>query len=299
FAREEAGLLVRPAAEVPGPATRAVERSLRERGASFLSEVAADAGLPEDEALRALFELVWVGRVTNDTLGGIREPERARGRRRARGRHPLYGRWSMVPPPVEDAAERATAWAARLLASYGVVAREMAAAAEVPTPWPLVADALATLEARGEVRRGYFVRGLSGVQYAATGAVDRLRRRSSSGGLRLVAASDPANAYGPLLPLPAERPYRLARVPGNWLVVRDGVPLLAVEGRGRRLVPLSDGVEDALPMLAELARASSRGRMAVERWDADPVVASEGAELLARAGFVRGPRQMTYRAPVA
>src|ERR671919_273531 len=106
----------------PAPARGGVvvEEVLRTRGASFLSEVASAAEIPEREALTALFELVWAGRVTNDALVGIIEPPRTRRRSRGAPRMPLYGRWSLLPEPEEDPTLRAEVWGERLLESYGV-----------------------------------------------------------------------------------------------------------------------------------------------------------------------------------
>ena len=295
--REGAARLLRPPVPARGGAAL-VEEILRSRGASFLSEVASEADIPEREALSALFDLVWAGRVTNDALAGIQEPRRARRGSRGSPRLPLYGRWSLLPEPEEDPTLLAEAWAERLLEAYGVVARETASAAEVPVPWPLLVDALVTMEAQGRARRGYFVRGLSGVQFAVPSAVDRLRR-PASGKLRTVAASDPANAVGPIVPPAADVPLRVARVPGSWLVLTGGRPVLAVEGRGRRILPLSSmGLEDALAALPELAGRWSRGRLVVERWGDEPVLGSEGEALLRARGFAAGPRRMTYRAPL-
>ncbi|MGH2723771.1 MAG: DEAD/DEAH box helicase [Actinomycetota bacterium] len=296
--RSEAVPLLRQGPVPDGEAPSAVLEVLAGRGASFLSEVAGAAGLGEREALDALFELVWAGRVTNDALAGLEEPAPPRGNGRHRTpRMPLYARWSVLPEPDPDPSGRAEAWARRLLGAFGVATREMATAAEVPVPWAVVADALTTLEARGEVRRGYFVRGLSGIQFALPVAVERLRRRGS-GRLRLVAAADPANPYGRLLPLAGDRPHRLHRVPGSWLVVSGGEPVLAVEGRGRRLVPLARArLQEAVSLLSVLAPMSPGGKVTVERWDGHPVGSTEGADILAAAGFARGPRRMSYRAP--
>jgi ATP-dependent Lhr-like helicase len=174
----------------------------------------------------------------------------------------------------------------------------MAAAVECPVPWPLLRDRLGDLEAAGKVRRGYFVRGLSGIQYALPEAVERLRRTPSERAT-LIAAADPANAYGGLLPIPADKPYRVHRVPGSWLVMKAGRPLLAVEGGGRKLHRLSqDDIADAVKLVEQLADAAPRGRLTVEEWDGMPVVATEGADLLAAAGFSRGPRQMSFRRPL-
>lgn len=305
FPRDGAERLLRRPAEATGEGARSVEATLAGRGASFLAEVSRDTGLPEADALKGLFELAWAGRVTNDALSGIEEPGRARKRSRGRAdrrgeshRLPLYGRWSLLPPPVEDAADAAEAWAERLLAAYGVVARETASAAEVPVPWPLLVDALTTMEAQGRIRRGYFVRALSGIQFALPGVVDRLRAEPRTG-LRLVAVSDPANAYGAILPLAADAPYRPARIPGSWLVLRNGLPLLAVEGWGKRVVPLgADGIAEALERVRDLASRRPAGRVAVESWGGELVIGSPGEALLAAAGFSTGPRRMTYRAPV-
>jgi ATP-dependent Lhr-like helicase len=214
----------------------------------------------------------------------------------AAGLLPLYGRWSALPDP--DYVGAAEAWAGQLLQTFGVVAREMGAAVECPVPWPLVRDHLGRLEAAGKVRRGYFVRGLSGIQYALPEAVERLRRKPVER-VVLIAAADPANAYGGLLPVPADKPYRVHRVPGNWLVLRTGRPVLGIEAGGRRLHPLSaGGLEEAVALLPELADLAPRGRLTVEQWDGLPVTATNGAYLLAKAGFTRGPRQMTYRRPL-
>jgi ATP-dependent Lhr-like helicase len=154
------------------------------------------------------------------------------------------------------------------------------------------------MEAQGRARRGYFVRGLSGIQFALPGVVDRLRR-SAGDQVRIVAASDPSNAFGPLVPVAGERPYRPSRVPGSWMVTAGGRPILAVEARGRRLIPLADsGLADAVKAFTGLARRSRSGRLAVESWADQPVIGSEGEAVLLEAGFSRGPRRLTYRAPL-
>ena len=305
FPRHRVERLLRRPTEVTGDFALAVEDTLSKRGASFLAEIARDSGLPEPDALKGLFELAWAGRVTNDALTGIEEPGRRKARRGTRAermgeshRVPMYGRWSLIPSPVEDAEDAAEAWAERLLSGYGVVAKEIASAAEAPVPWPLLVDALTTMEAQGRIRRGYFVRALSGIQFAEPAAVEQLRSEPRTG-FRLVAVPDPANPYGAILPVAAEAPYRPSRIPGSWLVVRNGVPVLAVEGWGRRLVPLAkEGIEDALEKLRDLAIKRSAGRLAVESWGEEPVIGSPGEDLLAEAGFSAGPRRMSYRAPV-
>ena len=293
--RERSERFLRPPAEVTDEAALAVEEVLRARGASFLAEVVRETGIPEQDALKALFQLVWAGRVTNDTLAGLEEP-RGKDARRRRSRPPLYGRWSLLPEPDEDVADRAEPWAERLLASYGVVSREVAGAAETPVPWPLLVDALTTMEAQGRVRRGYFVRGLSGVQFATSSTVERLRRPAGKA-VRAVATADPANPWGPILPVAGDAPYRPVRTPGHWLVVIGGRPVLAAEGGGKRLIPLDAArARRAVSLLRELARG--RGKIRVETWGDEPVLGGPGEALLAEAGFARGPRGMAYRPPI-
>ena len=296
--RADGPALLRPSNEV---GDSPVLDALRSRGALFLSELAVETGLPERDVLERLFPLVWAGLVTNDALAGIREPQspkrgQSRAERLVSSQLPRYGRWTLLPE--RDADRAAEAWAGRLLEIYGVVAREMASAVECPVPWALIRARLDALEAAGRIRRGYFVRGLSGIQFALPEAVERLRRKPSDKAV-LVAAADPANAYGGLLPVPADKPYRVHRVPGSWLVLKAGRPVLAVEGGGRKLHRLSKGdLGDAVQLVEQLADAAPRGRLTVEEWDGLPVTATEGADLLAAAGFTRGPRQMSYRRPL-
>src|SRR5439155_12464046 len=124
---------------------------------------------------------------------------------------------------------------------------------------------------------GYFVRGLSGIQFAMPEAVERLRRKPDAKPI-LVATADPANAYGGLLPVPADKPYRVHRVPGNWLVMRAGRPVLGVEGSGRKLHALAlDGLDDSVDLLKQLAGHAPRGKLTVEEWNGRPGTSTEGA----------------------
>ena len=299
--RDQVPALLRPGGEIPGDKALAVADVLSRRGASFLSEIVSDVGLSESEVLAALFELVWAGRVTNDSLAGIRGPKRVRRRGRETTRLPLYGRWSILPDPEPDRGAAAAAWAERLLDSYGIVAREMAVAAELPVPWSLVLDALTTMEAQGRARRGYFVRGLSGVQFARPDVVDPLRRAGERRSPRwqVVPTADPSNPYGPILPVPGDGAHRPTRAAGSWLVLEAGAPVLAGEGRGRRLVPLRDReTGKAVRALTEVAAGWPGGRISVERWNGEPVIGSPGEAVLASVGFARGPRRMVYRAPL-
>ena len=150
---------------------------------------------------------------------------------------------------------------------------------------------LRALETIGACRRGYFVEGLGGAQFALGGAVERLRElRPGRRRARplVLAAADPAQPYGAALPWPKRAGARAARVAGAHVVLLGGVAALYVERGGRTLVPLREPDEEWLrPALAALvgrACASGTKRLAVERFDAEPVAETEAIRSSSRQG---------------
>jgi len=127
-----------------------------------------------------------------------------------------------------------------------------------------------------------------------------LRDRDEDGDALVLAAADPAQPYGAALPWPRRAGARAARVAGAYLVSLGGEPVLYVERGGRSLVPLRDPEEEWLrPALAALVAHVKRGgtkRLAVERFDGDPVVDTDAMPLLVEAGFLAGPRRAVLRA---
>jgi ATP-dependent Lhr-like helicase len=296
-----------------------VREALRSRGASFLQDVAGAAKLGQPEVYDALWELVWAGEATNDTFDPVRSPRRpARVKEpeteapRLPGQRPRHwsyhrdfrrpglpagqGRWSLfVPGEPASAEDQAEAYARQLLARYGVVAREMAFAEDGPAPWAAVYQVLKRLEALGQVRRGYFVKGLSGAQFALPDAVERLRQPRQS--RLLLNATDPANPFGWLLPF--EGAERVTRLATNYLGLVDGEPSLAVEGQGRDVRGLTPQPSEALSLLPRLLDAPPRVRrlrkIEVETWNGQPVVGSEAEPALRELGFEKEPQRLTLR----
>lgn len=274
------------------PAVQAVRHVLQQRGALFLGGLAAAAGLTPEQALEAVWTLVWRGEVTNDTFAPVRT---LLGRQRPAA----TGRWSLVQGGGVPAEQTALSWAKQLLARHGLVTREVAEADSPAVPWSTLLAVLKEMEMAGQVRRGYFVQGLSGLQFALPDAVERLRRaRAQEGTVTLTFACDPATLWGTVLAQPDGAP-RLSRVPGQFLVCRDGRPLLLGEGTGRRLVPVQPLTEadlnlavSALPALLAGPHARRR-RLEVVWWRDAPAVQSEAAAALAAAGFERGPRSFS------
>jgi ATP-dependent Lhr-like helicase len=225
------------------------------------------------------------------------------------------GRWSLTAPLFGevDLTQRLRAQAELLLERYGILTRELVRAEGVPGGFAALYPELCRLETLGVARRGYFVEGMGGAQFALAGAVERLRAQREDGAhpaCLVLAAADPAQPYGAALPWPGQRDAALgerqtrqtarpspARVPGASVVLVDAEPALYLERGGRALRVLDGGpqevrVERALAALAEHARAGRLpARIALERVDGEPVLGSCWEAALERAGFRVGPRR--------
>src|SRR5439155_1823546 len=160
-----------------------------------------------------------------------------------------------------------------LLERQGIVTRDGVRAEGLPGGYGAVYSELRSLETLGLSRRGYFVEGLGGAQFALGGAVERLRelrpREGEEAEPLVLAAADPAQPYGASLPWPKRAGGRAARVAGAHVVLLGGEAALFVERCGRTLLPLREPDEEwlrpALPALVEHARRMRLKRLAVER----------------------------------
>ena len=313
YFRDDASALGRvPAAPSPeGETHDAIRAALA--GALFFDELLAETGLEEALALPALWDLVWAGEVTNDAWTPLRAPRRFGeprqerrprrfSRRRAQGATATAGRWSRTDRLFAGAPDR-RALAELLLERQGIVTRDGVRAEGIPGGYGAVYAELRALETLGLCRRGYFVEGLGGAQFALGGAVERireLRERGEDVDALVLAAADPAQPYGAALPWPRRAGARAARVAGAYVVMLGGEAVLYVERGGRSLVPLRDPDEEWLrPALAALVAHVKLGRskrLAVERFDGEPVVDSDAMPLLVEAGFLAGPRRAVLRA---
>jgi ATP-dependent Lhr-like helicase len=297
-------------------------------GASFFGALhAALGGGFKGDTLTALWELVWAGLATNDTFHPLRnllhgdEPER--GRRELRGgppgspeflrrlrersgeRQAGEGRWSLVAQRMGRGTSP-TEWSAhmarQLMARYGIVMRETAAAENVPGGYPAIYPALKTMEENGRIRRGMFVAGLGAAQFAETAAVDLLRslrgepERPES---VVLAATDPANPYGGVLGWPGESNHAMARAAGASVVLIDG-RLAAFLRRGnpaiRVMLPENEPERSRLArelarVLAAEARRRQTRRSGLLIGEIDDAPAGEHflAWFLEEAGFVASP----------
>jgi ATP-dependent Lhr-like helicase len=310
FFREDAALLGRPSA-APGPEgeTHDAIRAALAGGAKFWSELGVEDALP------ALWDLVWAGEVTNDSWAPLRADRRyqvpqqkrhgSRRFSRARAQRPTatQGRWSLAAPLFDGVADR-RALAELLLERHGIVTRDSVRAEGIAGGYGAVYGELKALETLGAARRGYFVEGLGGAQFALGGAVERLRelrpREGEEAEPLVLAAADPAQPYGAVIPWPKRSGARAARVAGAHVILLGGEAALYVERGGRSLVPLREPDEEWLrPALAALVAFVKRGgakRLAVERFDGEPVTETDIMPLLVEAGFLAGPRRAVLRA---
>jgi ATP-dependent Lhr-like helicase len=266
---------------------------LKSRGASFFRDLYNAGGGGDEEAiLDALWDLVWSGEVTNDTFAPLRllgpvarrSPHRPRLPRLTQPR--ASGRWSLVGDLVGMGAtptERLHSEAGVLLQRYGVLTREVVVSEGWQGGFAALYPVLRAMEESGRIRRGYFVEGLGGSQFALPGAVDRLRAlRDSGGGIVALAATDPANAYGSLLSWPRSD-GRMGRTAGAYCVLDDGRLKLYLERGGRSLLTI--GEVSAEHLRALIGMAVLAGRVEVQRVDGVPVMDSPLNALLREAGF--------------
>ncbi|WP_405661922.1 ATP-dependent helicase [Streptomyces sp. RK9] len=294
----------------------------------------------------AVWDLAWSGRLTNDTLAPMRSllgsgrtagstAHRAK-RSVPRGRYgsltaaarpasrtgppTVAGRWSLLPAREPDPTLRAHALARTLLDRHGVVTRGAVGAEGVEGGFSAVYRVLSAFEDNGQTRRGYVVEGLGAAQFAMDGAVDRLRAgatarergdgsRPSDAQAVVLAAADPANAYGAALPWPeppAEAGHKPGRKAGSLVVLVDGELTLYMERGGKSLLAWSTAPDGSAPSedprlaaaassLASAAKTGALGTVTVERINGSPALTSPLSPLLELSGFHATPRGLRIR----
>ncbi|MFI2650458.1 DEAD/DEAH box helicase [Micromonospora fulviviridis] len=283
------------------PLHEAVLDALADGQALFFRSLSDRVGSTDDTALAAaVWDLVWAGHLTNDTLAPLRaalggggahrsRPTAPRTRYRRPGRVALpsrggpptvAGRWSRLPDRDLDPTRRAAALADLLLERHGVVTRGAVMAEQVTGGFAAVYPVLSALEERGAARRGYFVEGLGAAQFAVPGAVDRIRAladpadgsRGRGGPTVVLAATDPANPYGAALPWPDRvvdsgdgaapaTGHRAGRKAGALVVLVGGDLVLYVERGGRTILSFTDDTDTLAAAGKALADAVHSGAL--------------------------------------
>ncbi len=344
YFREDLAVLGPPSyrGELPGGDAHAAIRTRLAAGACFFTDLLVDVDLSPEEIQEALWDLAWAGEVTNDAYaplraprltlaraqrevsrrGGLRGGRFGAARRRGAGAAAqVQGRWSLTEPLLRgvenDPSVRRRALGELLLERYGIVTREQVLAEGLPGGFSSIYPELSQLETLGVARRGYFLEGLGGAQFALPGAVERLRARRASDGSGpagaaplVLAAVDPAQPYGAALPWP-KRPgdddksrsgsgRRPSRVAGAYVVLLDGDPIVYLERGGRALQTLvASGdarIEPALSALVDHVRSGAIKRVGLEKVDGEPAMTSPLGPALLALGFQEGPRRLTLSA---
>jgi len=246
--------------------------------------------------LDALWDMVWAGEVTNDTFLPLRMlgPRMRRNPRRPLmrlGPPAAAGRWSLVGDllrPQLSTTEHLHAMAGVLLQRYGVLTREAALAESISGGFAALYPVLRAMEEAGKIRRGYFIDGLGGLQFALPGAVDRLRgSRDEESKVVALAATDPASPYGTTIPWP-EHESRMARAAGAYVVLDGGELRLYLERGGRSLLTVGDVQLSHLHALAGIA--ARIGKLEIQSIDGQAIKGSHLDGMLREAGFGTTPK---------
>ncbi|MGJ3224545.1 ATP-dependent helicase [Micromonospora aurantiaca (nom. illeg.)] len=317
------------------PLHESVLDALADGQALFFRSLSDRVGATDDAALSgAVWDLVWAGHLTNDTLAPLRAALGAGGAHRSRPSAPrtryrrpgrvalpsrggpptMAGRWSRLPGRDLDPTRRAAALADLLLERHGVVTRGAVVAEQVTGGFAGVYPVLSAMEERGAARRGYFVEGLGAAQFAVPGAVDRIRAladdtQGRGGPTVVLAATDPANPYGAALPWPERvvdsgdgaapaTGHRAGRKAGALVVLVGGDLVLYVERGGRTILSFTDDTDTlaaAGKALADAVHSGALGAISVERADGEAVHASPLRDALTAAGFRATPRGLRLR----
>ena len=311
---------------------QAVLDALAPGGGWFFRQLQSAVGVLDRELAEALWELVWAGRITNDTFAPLRAltgsgsgtHRTRRSAPRARPSRPglrpppptTTGRWAILPEVDPDPTRRAHATAERMIERYGVVTRGAVMSERTTGGFAAVYKVLSAFEDSGRCRRGYFVEGLGAAQFGTAGAIDRLRtfteittgstaEGSDKPEAVTLAATDPANPFGAALPWPERETsggHRPGRKAGALVVLVDGELTLYVERGGRTLLTWGEDAARLRPAalsLSEAGRRGALGRMTVEKADGEQILGGGSTplrEALDAAGFISTPRGLRLRA---
>jgi ATP-dependent Lhr-like helicase len=180
-----------------------------------------------------------------------------------------------------------------MIERHGIVTRSGVLSESLPGGFSNLYPVMQRMEETGRIRRGYFVEGLGGAQFAAPGAVDRLRSGSETD-VVVLAAADPANPYGAALDWPDLPDGRIGRYAGAYVILLGGRLVAFVDGANLRVLDLDPDLRH--PIGAALATAASRHRtFRVDRVDGSPIHGSPWAPVLSEMGFSTTSRGLAYR----
>ncbi|MDF3066790.1 MAG: lhr2 [Polyangiaceae bacterium] len=314
YRNDKLALLAAVPVPAPGELHAKLRAELSQGGALFFADLARRVGGFPRDLLGALWDLVWSGEVTNDTLAPLRSLQAAakapRGRPDPRARRSQMpgseGRWSLIRRDAAGSvAEQRAARVRLLLDRHGILSREIVNADGMGSFAELY-PVLKAMEDAGKVRRGYFIAGLGGAQFAQPGADERLRLKPDDKPAVVLAATDPANPYGASLPWPPGE-ARPQRAPGALVVIRQG-RLLGYLGKSDRSLSLFLAEEEPerghqlsalLAALKTLVGPSKRRVLLIQTIDREDAPRSRFAPAFLAAGFGTGASGLSLRRGLA
>ncbi|MEM8489341.1 MAG: DEAD/DEAH box helicase [Pseudomonadota bacterium] len=325
YLTENYPLLAPPAVEVENDLAKRIHEFLRANPAPFFDDIVAGVGGFPNDVLEALWDLVWSGNVGNDSFAPLRARLRSKGSqlgsgrgRRGRGRLSSArssrlpgseGRWTLFeraswqdPSPTEAR----TAQVQQLLERYGVLVKEALTREGVSGGFAAIYPVLKAMEEAGRLRRGYFVEGLGASQFAVPGAEDRLRNTEEHDEPLLLAATDPANAYGAFLPWPEKsgEGTRCSRVAGARVILHGGELIAFIAKSGDQITTLLPEQEPergkAIEALVTGLKKAARGRrqLYIAKIDGNAKAGDHLHRVLLEAGFQHGYKGYSFKSDV-
>jgi ATP-dependent Lhr-like helicase len=324
YLTENYPLLAPPPGAIEGELAQRINDFLGQNPAPFFDDIVASVGGFPNDVLEALWDLVWSGNVGNDSFAPLRARLNARSSKPSsrRGRRPRMrstlgrsnrlpgseGRWTLFERSgwaEHSATEMRTAQVQQLLERYGVLVKEALAREGVNGGFAGIYPVLKAMEEAGRLRRGYFVEGLGASQFAVPGAEDRLRNTADQDHALVLAATDPANAYGHLLPWPAAgEGVRCTRVAGARVILHNGELIAFVARSSDQLTTfLADdeprrGQRTAALIDALKRMARGRKQLYIARINGEPLAEEPLHRALLEAGFRHGYRGYSYKSDV-
>lgn len=286
----------------PNESEKLIYDVLKKKGASFMQVLSAATRLSSSELINNLEEMVWRGIIVNDSFEPIRyflssKPTsiKARSKMRAAAYKIDMGRWEAALS-IEDSSieEQLMIWFNR----YGIVSKEILQCEKSQHSWSLAYEILKQWEYIGKVNRGYYIKGLSGIQFMLSEAAGLLNYGSSR--YQVLDACDPAQVYGRIAPFPEESDSWVC-VPGTSVVLKSGKPILIVECCGERFLPISHIKEEIIDSIKAFLEAFNKSqiwanqkRIKMRQWGQGTPSQCEFADELCSIGFDREMQDMVH-----
>ena len=305
-------LLEPPSAYVPPSELHSIlMRHLSERGASFLFNLRAAAqGSRLDEVTEALWDLVWAGMVTNDTLSPLRALAKGSSKKGTRNAsRTAGGRWSLVQSYFMNPAtptELRHYWGQLLLRRYGIILRDSAKEDAGFVPYSHLYQVFKAMEDVGRVQRGYFIEDIEGIQFAMPGLIEELRRPvdpNEPPKIFALSTKDPAVLYGRALPWPktGNPSVQPRRDVGSTVALINGAPAFWMAPKRNRLITFPGILEqwdlnvqaDAIRELIRHHRGHDRALL--EEIDGAAALGHPMCDVLQHAGFSMHPTGLMLR----